>query len=173
MGLNFGTSSGSAQQATQSSGTGSESKTFAPWQSLLQSQLGQSLSQLVSSITGGGKTPGIQAEQNASADQINQNYSSLQDRTNQFLAARGFGKSGAVGSSALKMNLARQGDLAANNANYSGIQQNQNSTYLSDALGAAFNAMGATGSQSGQQSGNSSQQGSTFGGGISAMVPIP
>lgn len=169
MGLSFGSSSGSTSQSTQSSGTGSEQKTFSPWQTFLQSQLGQSLSQMLTNIAGGGKAPGVQAEQNAGADQINSNFSGLQDRTNKFLAARGFGKSGTAGSSALKTELGRQGALAGNEANYSGIQQQQNQGFLQDALKAAFNEMGATGTQTGQQSGNASTEGSNFGVGGSAV----
>jgi hypothetical protein len=122
------------------------------------------MSTLLPSVASGGISPNVQATETASADQINKGYSGIGDRMNKFLAARGFGQSGKTGQAALQTELGRQGALAGNASNAAGQQLNLNTTYLSDALNAAFNTPGSN--SSGTTSGSGSQWG--FGAGASA-----
>jgi len=82
--------------------------------------------------------------QTANANQINQNYSSMGDRMNKFLAARGFGKSGTTGKVQMQTELGRQGALATNASNAAGQQLQLDSGLLSDALAMAFANPGST-----------------------------
>jgi hypothetical protein len=181
MGFSLGGASGGTSDTQKTSGSttstgsssGTASNTYSPWQTLLQSQLGTTLSSLLNGVSSGTLSPDVQAQKTAAADTINKNYTSLGDRMNRVLAARGFGQSGTTGSTALKTELARQGDLAANESNFAGLQLNQNQNFLSDALMAAFNAMGrtASGTTSGATTNeqNTTDNGSNwgFGGGVS------
>jgi hypothetical protein len=106
----------------------------------------------------------VAAEKEASAGAINTTSAGTLDRTNAFLASRGFGKSGATGKAALSTELGRQSSLAGNEANYAQVQQNLNSTNLMAALNYAFTALGQT--SAGTSTGKSSQWG--VGGGVAA-----
>ena len=149
----------SSQGSSVTNGTGSASSTSSPTFSVghagLQGILSNVLSSLVPSVASGGLSPNVQALQTQSANQINQNYASLGQRLNRFLAARGFGQSGQVGQAALQTDLGRQGALANNNANYSGLQLQQNNSLLSDALQYAFAAPGSTSASTTSSTGGS------------------
>lgn len=154
-----------AQNVNKSeNGSASTQYQYSPEQSGLQSNLMQVLTQL---ITGGGSSPQVTQAQNASASQINSTYAAAGDRTNRFLAQRGFAKSGQAGDVALKTELGRQGALAQNSAAYGmkGLDLFQQG--LSDALAAAFKQTGQTASTSGTSStdmtGSSNSKGSSSG----------
>jgi hypothetical protein len=125
---------------------------------------------LTGGIASGGLSPNVQATETAGADQINKTSAGLGDRMNKFLAARGFGKSGAAGSSALQTEIGREGALGTNASAAAGTQIGENNTLLSDALGFAFANPGQTaaGSTSGATSGTTSGATSGSGFGISA-----
>jgi hypothetical protein len=101
------------------------------------------------------------------ADQINKQSSGLTDRVNQFLAQRGFGKSGATGKATLQGELGRQAALGANTASFAGMQQNLNSQNLLAALNYAFTSLGTN--AFGKSTGESS--GWDISGGVKGMVP--
>jgi len=163
VGLSLGgsTSSGSSN-ATNST---TQSNTYSPGQTSLQNQLGSSLSSGLTAATNGTMSPGVAAQETASADQINKTSAGTGSRISQFLAARGFGKSGATGSAGLQTELARQSSLAGNNANFAQVQQGVNSQNLLSSLNYALTSMGMTGSgsASGSSSGTSFGAGATFG----------
>ena len=166
MGFSLGGSTGGSSSTTDTSSNASKTESgsastqyqYSPEQSGLQSNLMQVLTQL---ITGGGSSPQLQKAQTASASQINSNYAAAGDRTNRFLAARGFGKSGQAGDVALKTELGRQGALAQNSAAYGmkGLDLFQQG--LSDALAAAFKQTGQTASTSGTSSTSSTGKSAT------------
>ena len=81
---------------------------------------------------------------------------------NQFLAARGFGKSGATGQAALQSELGRETQIGSNTADAYATQGTQNTQNLLAALNYAFTSLGS--SASGASSGASS--GTAFGGGV-------
>jgi len=139
---------GGAYGQAQQSSTGNQQNTYnLPGQSGLQGALADYFTSLVPSLTSGTLSPDVQAMKTASADQINQNAASSTDRTNSFLASRGFGQSGLVGQNALQTELGRQGDLAANESSYAGLQLNQNTQSLLAALNFATNPTGYTQAQ--------------------------
>jgi hypothetical protein len=165
MGLSMGGSTG----GTSSSATGSSttSNTYSPGQSSLQSQLGTSLSSDLTAKDTGTLTPGTTAMETQAADQINKTSSGLTDRVNQFLAQRGFGKSGQTGKATLQGELGREAALGSNAATFAGQQQALNSQSLLAALNYAFTSLGQT--AFGTSTGNSSQWGVS--GGLKAAVP--
>lgn len=162
MGLSMGESSG----GTTSSATGSstQNKTFSPGQTSLQKQIGTNLSSDLTAADAGTLTPGTTAMETQAADQINKTSSGLTDRVNQFLAQRGFGKSGQTGKATLQGELGREAALGSNAATFAGQQQALNSNNLLAALNYAFTTLGqtATGTSTGQSSG----WGQQVGGGI-------
>jgi len=139
LGLNYGTADSNSTSSQTSSGTGttagSTTPTYSGAQGGLQGALAQTLQQLLAQ---GGNSPQLQAQETNSANQINQNYSSLGTTMNRFLASRGFGNSGAVGTSALQTQIARQNSLAGNTAAYGATALSDLSTSLSQALQFAF-----------------------------------
>jgi len=145
MGLSLG--------GTSSSSNASQSNTYTAGQSALQDQLMSAFSSMLPGVSGGGLSPNVQAMETGNANQINQSYSALGDRMNRFLAARGFGKSGATGKAAEQTELSRQGALATNAGNAAGTQLNFDQSLLSDALLASFNKIGSTGTTSGSSFG--------------------
>ena len=156
---------------TTSSGTQTSSNSFTPAQTGLQSSLMAALN----SLMGGSASPAIQSVQTQSADQINSEYSSMGDRMNRFLAARGFGQSGQVGSTALKTELGRQSSLAGNTATYGQMGMNEMNTALSDSLTAAFASPSTTTTNSGTQTNSGNLLGGAMagaGGGLSGMAPL-
>ena len=161
MGLSMGgTNTSSTANATQT-------PTFSAAQTSLQGLLSGALSSLLPQVSSGGISPNVQATETQSANQINQNYSSMGDRMNKFLAARGFGQSGSTGKAALQTELGRQGALAGNASSAAGQQLNLDSTYLSDALMAAYAVPGSV--NTGNTSGNSSGWGVSASGSSGGM----
>lgn len=148
-------------QNTSQSGQGSTTTTYAPGQANLQDLLMKALSSMIPGMSSGSLTPNVQAMETGSADQINQSYQSLGDRANRFLAARGFGKSGQVGQTQLKTELAREGALGTNASNAAGLQLSQNQNFLSDALQAAFASMGSSYNQIGSGVANTNTTGTS------------
>lgn len=163
MGLSLGGSYGSSNQSA--TGTSTTANTYAPGQTALQNQIGSNLSAALTSANAGTLSPGVEAQKTASAGAINRTAAGTLDRTNAYLASRGFGKSGATGKAALQTELGRQSSLAGNEANYAGIQQGLNSQNLMAALNYAFTALGQT--AAGTSTGKSSGFG--IGGGIAAV----
>jgi hypothetical protein len=111
-------------------------------------------------------SPGVQAGETAAANQINTTSSGLTSRVNQFLAARGFGKSGQTGQATLQGELGRESQLGSNAANFAQVQQQANSGNLLASLNYALTNLGGT--TSGTSSGTSS--GSNFGAEVSGAV---
>jgi hypothetical protein len=156
---------------TTSSGTQTSSNSFSPAQTSLQSSLMAALN----SLMGGSASPAIQGAQTQSADQINSEYSSMGDRMNRFLAARGFGSSGQVGSTALKTELGRQSSLAGNTATYGQMGLNEMNTALSDSLTAAFASPTTTTTSNGTQTNSGNLAGGAMsgaGGALAGMAPL-
>jgi hypothetical protein len=157
---------GSYGQTSQSStGTSNTQNTFSPTQTATQDLLGTGLQTALASSNAGTLTPGVAAQKTAAASQINKTAAGTLDRTNAFLASRGFGKSGTAGKAALQTDLARQGALGANEANFADIQQRLNSQNLLAALNYAFTALGQT--ARGTSTGKSSGWGLNAGAGLS------
>jgi hypothetical protein len=142
MGLNFGGTS------TNSNASAQTTPTFSTAQGGLQGALTTFLSNLMPSVTSGTTSPNVQATQTATDNQTNQNYSAIGTRMNRFLAARGFGQSGQAGQTQLQTELARQGQLGTNASSAASTQLGLDSSYLSDALAAAFAAPGSASSGS-------------------------
>jgi len=163
MGLSLGGSYGSTNQ--QATGTSTTANTYSPTQTALQSQIGGNLSTALTAANAGTLTPGVAAQKNKAAADINTTSGGTIDRINQFLASRGFGKSGTAGKAALTTELGRQSALAGNEANFAGIQQGVNAQNLLAALNYAFTSLGAT------AAGKST--GSTSGFGIAGGLGIP
>lgn len=149
MGLSFGTTSNNSQSQASQQGT------YSAGQSSLQNSLMQAFSSLLPGITSGSLSPNVQNMETANANQINQNYSSVGQKMNRFLAARGFGQSGQTGQVATQTELSRQGALGANASNASGQQLSLDQSLLTDSLLAAFNKIGTTDSQTGSGSSTS------------------
>jgi hypothetical protein len=166
MGLDIGGSLG----GTKSSSTGSstESKTFDPTQQATQGVIGTTLQQDLAAGNTGSLSPGTQAMETTSADQINKTSKAGTDRVQQMLASRGLGQSGQSGQATLQGELARESALGTNTANYAGMQQQMNSQNLLAALNYAFTSLGST--ASGQSTGQSSQWGISGGAGAS-LIP--
>src|SRR5262249_50878371 len=112
---------GNSQSARTSTSNSTSTSTSRPSYSVDQTAAQGTLWQRLQSLVQGSSSPDVRALQTQSADQINQGYVGLGDRMNRFLAARGFGKSGQAGSTALKTELGRQGTLANNSANFAKI----------------------------------------------------
>jgi hypothetical protein len=159
LGVAGGTNSSSTNQT--GSGSSSTSTQYSPGQTALQDLLSGTFSSLIPSVASGGMSPNVQTTETAGADQINKSYSTMGDRLNRFLAARGFGKSGQVGQAELQTETGRQSALAGNYASAAQMQLNQNNTLLSDALAAAYASMGSNVNWSNVGSSNTS--GSGFG----------
>ena len=168
MGFSMGGSSQKSQQQQTSSGT--TANTYSPDQTTLQTTLAGGLGNLLSGVFSGSTSPDVTAMKTASADTINKNYSSLGDRINRFLAARGFGKSGTAGQNALQTELSRQGDLATNESNFAGLQLQQNAQSLLAALNFALTPMGTSTNSS--QFGSGSSSGSNWGFDASASFAL-
>lgn len=153
---------------TSSSSTGSstQSNTYSPGQTSLQSQLGSSLSSDLAGASAGTMSPGVTAQETASADAINKTAAGTGSRISQFLASRGFGKSGATGSAGLQTELGRQSDLASNQANFAGVQQNVNGQNLLASLNYALTSLGSSGTGASSGSGSSWGVGATAGAGL-------
>ena len=143
------------------SGTGSSANTYSPGQTALQGKVGTTLSSLLDGVSTGTNSPNVQAVGTQNANQINQSYAGVGNQMNKFLAARGFGKSGATGSAALQTDLSRQSALASNTSNTAGLQLQQNAGFLSDALAAAYQATGN--STANQQNTTTSSSGNQWG----------
>ena len=169
MGLSFG--GGSSQSATNQTAT--QNKTFSPGQTSLQDQLGKSLSSVLTASDTGTLSPGVTAQKTQAADNINKTAGGLTDRVNSFLAARGFGKSGATGKATLQGELGRESQLAGNEANFAQVQQNVNGQNLLASLNYALTSLGQTGTQAGTASGSGFNWGaSASGAGSSAGGPV-
>lgn len=154
MGLSFGGSTGST--SSQSNSSGSQSNLFSGLQTALQGQLGSTLSSDLSAAGTGQLSPGVTAGETAADDQINKTGSAALTRTQQMLAARGFGSSGTTGQATLQSGL----NTAAGIGNEAGVaqgqQQNLNQANLLSALNYAFTSLGssATGASTGSSSGS-------------------
>ena len=151
---------GTTAGTTATTGT----STSAPTYTVPQTGMQGSLADAISSILGGtGYSPQVKALQTQSADQINKSFQQQGDRTSRFLASRGFGQSGKMGTAALQTDLARQAALANNNATYGGMALSQFNQGLADALQYAFANPGysATSGSTGTTSGTTSSTGST------------
>lgn len=167
MGLGLGVGSSYGQTNSSANGWTNSSPTYSADQGGLQSTLAQVFQSLLPGAASGGLSPNVQNMATANADAINKNYQSLTDRTNRYLASRGFGQSGLVGQNALQTNIARQGDLAQNLSNASSLQLQQNNPLLTLADQFAFANPGQ------YDTGASSGQSSQFGLSASAGVKIP
>ena len=166
MGLSLGAAQGGQNAQSTSATSGNVANTYSPWQTLLQGNLGGTLSTLLSGMSTGTNSPDVQAVGNQNANQIDQTYQGVQQNLNKTLAARGFGQSGATGSTALQTQLGRAGALANNTSNTAGLQLNQNASFLTDSLMAAFNSMGQTNAQSTAAQSSGSEWGTSEGVGV-------
>jgi hypothetical protein len=132
---NSGTASSTGTTSGTSTNQGSTNATYSGDQGGMQGSLASALEGLISN---GGNSPQLQAQQTASADQINKNYANSGTAMNRFLAARGFGSSGKAGNNALQTELGRQSALAQNSASYGATALSNLNTSLSQALQFAF-----------------------------------
>jgi hypothetical protein len=159
VGLSFG---GGSSSGTSSSNTSqNQSNVYAPGQTSLQSQLGGTLANDLTTASEGTLSPGVTASETAADNQTNQTAGGLTDRVNAALAARGFGPSGTTGKTTLQGELARESQIG-NNANAATVQQQTlNQSNLLAALNYAFTSLGSTGgsSSSGYSSGSDSNWG--------------
>jgi hypothetical protein len=171
MGLSLGGSYGQTTSSSTGSSTTSQKNAYAPGQTAVQGQTGTTLSRDLAAANAGTLSPGTTAMETNAADQINKTSSGLTDRVNQFLAQRGFGKSGQTGQTALQGELGRESQLGTNAANFAGMQTNLNQQNLLAALNYAFTSLGTTAASSGVSSGKGTDWG--VGAGVSASVPIP
>jgi hypothetical protein len=160
MGLSLGGSAG----GTTSSSTGSsqQANVYNPTQQTTQGMAATQLQNALSAQGAGTLTPGVQAMETTSADQINKTAAGTTSRVNQMLAARGLGQSGQTGQATLQGELARESALGSNTAQYAGMQSQMNSQNLLAALNYAFTSLGST--ASGTSTGKSSGWG--VGGGV-------
>lgn len=158
MGASLGHAMGSTEQSTQSDA----SNKYSSGQTSLQDSILKALGTFIPGLTSGVVSPNVTNLQTAGADQINKTSSGLGDRMQRFLAQRGFGKSGTSGKVALSTELGRESALGANASAASGLQLQQNSGMLSDALKAAFETMGSSGSASGASSSSGTTMGVGF-----------
>jgi hypothetical protein len=166
MGAMLGGSYGSTQSKSTASSTGSQSGVYSPGQSGVQGQIGSNLSSDLAAAAGGKLTPGTVAQETTADDQVNKTAGGLTDRVNQFLAAKGLGKSGATGKATLEGELGRENQIGANAANFAGQQNGLNQTNLMAALNYAFTQLGTTDSASGTTTGNGSGWGISGGVGV-------
>jgi hypothetical protein len=165
MGLSLGGSMGGTTNS--STGSSTQSKTFDPTQDTTRGVIGTTLQNDLAASNAGTLTPGVQAMQTTSANQINQTAKAGTDRVQQMLAARGLGQSGQTGQATLQGELARESALGTNTANYAGMQSQMNSQNLLSALNYAFTSLGST--ASGTSTGQSSQWG--LNAGVAAAIP--
>jgi hypothetical protein len=165
MGLSLGGSMGGT--TSSSTGSSTQAKTFDPTQDYTRGVIGTTLQNNLAAANAGTLTPGTQAMQTSSANQINQTAKAGTDRVQQMLASRGLGQSGQTGQATLQGELARESTLGANTANYAGMQQQMNSQNLLAALNYAFTSLGST--ASGASTGQSSQWG--LNAGVAAAIP--
>lgn len=149
MGLSYGQTSG------ETSGASSTSNKYSSAQSGLQDQIGSTLASNLAAANGGTLSPGVTAMKTQAADQINKTAGGLTDRVTQFLAQRGFGKSGQTGQASLQGELGRESQIGNNEANFAGQQSNLNTSNLLAALNYAFSSLGTSGTTSGTSSGTS------------------
>jgi hypothetical protein len=157
MGVSLGGSYASSKGTSTASSTGAQDYTYSPQQAAVRNLLGDSLATNLRSSQQGTLSPGVEAQKTQAAEDINRTSTSgLQSRIEQFLGARGFGKSGATGKATLESELSREGQQGANAANFAQIQQNQNNATLMAALNYAFTQLGLTTQESGTTSGKSS-----------------
>jgi hypothetical protein len=165
----MGASLGGAFGGTSSTATGtsSTSGTYSPSQSGIQGQIGSNLSTDLTAANSGTLTPGTTAMETQAADQINKTSGGLKDRVQQFLAARGMGKSGQTGQTELQGELQRENAIGSNAATFAGQQQQLNSSNLLAALNYAFSALGS--SSMGKTTGSGTSWGVS--GGVSGGIP--
>ncbi len=168
MGAMLGGSYGSTQSKSTSSSNSNLANTYGAGQTGLQTQLGSSLANDLAAGSNGTLTPGTTAQLTAANDSTNKTAGGLTDRVNQFLAARGFGKSGATGKAALQGELGRESQIGSNTAAAYGGQNSLNSTNLLAALNYAFTSLGQTDAASGTTSGSGSGWGIAGGVGMGA-----
>lgn len=162
MGFSLGGSYGSTSSNSQSNQ--SQANTYSEGQKDLQDSLAKAFQSFLPGVTGGGTTPNVAAVQTQNADTINKSYGGLGDRMTRFLASRGFGSSGETGKVALQTELGRQGALAENNSAAAGLQLNQNSSWLQQALQFAFNQIGGSAASTGSGSSSGFSLGAGVGG---------
>ena len=148
MGLSFGS------QKSQSTATNQQDAKYSEGQTGLQDTLLSAFQSLLPGLKSGGISPNVTAIQTQNADTINKTSAGMGERMQKFLAGRGFGQSGEGGKAQLQTELGRVGALAGNNAAAGQMQLNQNSTLLSDALAAAYKAMGYTGTETSNSKGS-------------------
>lgn len=165
MGLSLGGSMGGT--TSSSTGSSTQTNTYDPTQDTTRGVIGTTLQDNLAAGNAGTLTPGVQAMETATADQINKTAKGTTDRVNQMLASRGFGPSGQTGQATLQGELARESAQGANSANYAGMQSQLNSQNLLAALNYAFTSLGS--SASGISTGKSSQWGTSAGAGF--VVP--
>jgi hypothetical protein len=108
----------------------------------------------------------VQAVETGNANQINQTSAAGGKALQRSLASRGLAQSGAAASGSLSTELGRESNLAANSSNAAQLQLNQNQSFLSDALMAAFASQGTTNAQQGTTASQSSGSGTSTGFGV-------
>ncbi len=174
VGTNVGYSTGGQthtnDSTTTASSSGSTANTYSGGQLSLQDQLMQAFSQMLGGVSNGGLSPNVQAMETGNANQINQNYQSVGDQMNRYLAARGFGKSGSVGKAAEQTALSREGALGTNASNAAGTQLSFDQSLLSDSLAASFASMGTSGSASSSSNNYTATTGHTGSAGAGASL---
>ena len=165
MGLSLGGSTGGTSSNSTSSST--QGNTYSGEQSAVQNQAGSTLSSDLAASNNGTLTPGTTAELTAANDATNKTSGGLTDRVNQYLAARGFGKSGSTGQATLQGELGRESQIGSNTSAAYAQQNTMNTQNLLAALNYAFTSLGS--SASGASSGSTSGWG--VGAGVSAGFP--
>ena len=165
MGASLGASGGGTSSSSQASSN--IANTYSAPQTGIQTDLGKALSTDLTASSGGVLTPGSAAGLTSANDATNKTASGLTSRINQFLAARGFGKSGQTGQATLQGELGRESQIGTNTANAYAGQNNLNTSNLLAALNYAFTSLGS--SATGQTSGSSSSWG--VAGGVGGKVP--
>jgi hypothetical protein len=165
MGLSLGGSMGGT--TSSSTGSSTQANTYNPTQDTTRGVIGTTLQNDLAASNAGTLTPGVQAQETTSADQINKTAKAGTDRVQQMLASRGLGQSGQTGQATLQGELARESAQGANTATYAGMQNQMNSQNLLAALNYAFTSLGST--ASGASTGQSSGWG--VGGGVSGKIP--
>lgn len=172
MGLSLGGSSSKTSSTGTTSSSGVSNNNYSAGQTSLQDQLMSAFASMLPGISNGNLSPNVQNMQTANANQINTNYSTVGERMNRFLAARGFGQSGQTGKAQLQTELGRQGALAQNASNASGQQLDFDKALLSDALSAAFQATGSTTNKTDNTSSSGTSSGSNWGAQASAVFGV-
>lgn len=104
--------------------TSTSTNTYTPEQTAVQNEYGQQIEE-------GLAHPNETAAYTSGVDAINKSYSGAADNLTSQLAARGFGKSGAVGSGLQSIDVAKAGAVG----NESNIVEQQ---YMNDAQGFGF-----------------------------------